>query len=139
MSMTGTAPTTSDTCLRSSARSVRRACRVARASGLLIVMPLPFDKSEAHAGRRARVCGVGPAVVRDRRRPARPERVLVVGVAAQTFVKLSVLGQLVAVEPHAEARPRGHCDGATLVLERAALDDVVGQMMVMGVGREREV
>src|SRR5215217_8212226 len=139
MSMTGTAPTTSDTCLRSSARSVRRACRVARASGLLIVMPLPFDKSEAHAGRRARVRGVGPAVVRDRRRPAGPERVLVVRVTAQTFVKLGVLGQLVAVEPHAQARPLRDGDGAVLVLERAALDDVVRQVMVVRVGREREV
>src|SRR5688500_7407451 len=41
---------------------------------------------------------VGPAVVGDRRRPARPARVAVVGVAAETFVQLGILAELLAVE-----------------------------------------
>src|SRR5918993_2520518 len=70
----------------------------------------PLELHLRHAG----VLRVGPAVVRDRRGPAGAERVLVVGVAAELFVQLRVLAELVAVEAHAKARARRHLDAAVL-------------------------
>src|ERR1051325_1314850 len=138
--MTGVRLTTSSTSRRKSAASGGRVCAARRMSKLLFVILFsPLYSSTADVVGRARVRGVGPAVVRDGRRPARPERVSVIRITAQTFVSLGVLGQLVAVEPHAQARPRRHGDGALLVLERAALDDVVREVMIMRVGRERQV
>src|SRR5689334_18113677 len=81
---------------------------------------------------RYRDRGIGPAGVGDERIPARPAGIPVVGVAAEPPVQLGVAADLVAVEPDAQARRGGHRDAAVAEGEPAALDHVVGEMMIVG-------
>src|SRR5437588_7715836 len=92
------------------------------------------NRSKANVSRSPRVRRVGPTIVRDGWRPARPERVLIVRVRSQTLVKLAIFVELIAVESHAQARAFRHGDGPGFIFELAACDDVVRQMMIVRVG-----
>src|SRR5215472_13517353 len=88
---------------------------------------------------RAIVARISPSVVGDERRPAGPSRVLIVRISAQALIELMVLGKLVAVESHAQTRAIRHANRPAFVLHEAAFDDVVREVMIMGIGGERQV
>jgi hypothetical protein len=48
-------------------------------------------------------------------------------------------GQFVVIEFDAKTRPLGQGDAAVLLLHWPALDDVIGQMMIVRVGGETDV
>src|SRR4026209_2661304 len=100
---------------------------------------LPGVPSISNVPGPARVGGIRPSIVRNGRCPTRSERVLIIRVRTKTLVKLGVLGELVAVELHTEPRTQRHRNGAFLVFEPASLDDVIGEMMIVGVGSKCEV
>src|SRR5215472_12582848 len=79
---------------------------------------------------RALVFRIGPTIVGDERRPTRAARVLVVRISAEAPVEFVILGELVAIQAHAEAGRVRHADGAAFILHEAAFDDVVGKVMV---------
>src|SRR5512143_1728771 len=81
----------------------------------------------------------GPPVVRQERRPAWPAWVLVVRIRPQLAVERGVLRDLVAIQSDPEPRSRWHGNGAVLVGELPALDDVVGEVMVVRVRSETQV
>src|ERR1017187_10488871 len=83
-----------------------------------------------------RVCPTG---VGDNRRPSRTARILVVRVAPETLVEFAVLAQFVAIQLPPETRLARNADRAILIWHQPTFNPVVGQMMVMRVGREREV
>src|ERR1035438_1241019 len=90
-------------------------------------------------GNRAVVFGIGPAVVGNERRPAGTAGIPIVGVAAEALVEFAVLAQFLAVKLDAEAGLIGHADRAVFVAHEAALNDIVPQVMVVGIGGEGEV
>src|SRR6185369_932010 len=71
--------------------------------------------------------------VRNRRRPTRSQRVLIVSIRAESQVQLAILSNFVAIQLNTETRRRGHRDLPVLVFQLAARDDVILQMMIMGV------
>ena len=78
---------------------------------------------------------IGPVGARHLRKPVGPARVAVVGVAAELAGRAPrTRATRVAVEPHAEAGPVGHRDGAVTVGQLAAFDHVVGELVVVRVG-----
>src|ERR1017187_4541670 len=88
---------------------------------------------------RAIVFGVGPAVVGNDGGPAGAAGILIVGVAAETLVELGVFAQFFAIELDAEAGLIGDADRAVLVAHEPALNHIVLQVMVVGIGGEGEV
>src|ERR1019366_10829452 len=90
-------------------------------------------------GNRAVVFGIGPAAVGDDRRPAGAAGIPIVGVAAEALVEFAVLVQFLAIKLDAEAGLIGHADSAVFVAHEAALNDIVPQVMVVGIGGEGEV
>ena len=60
--------------------------------------------------RRATVLRIGPARVRNERRPAGTKRILIVRIGAEPLEQLVILAELVAIELHAESRRRRHGD-----------------------------
>src|SRR6185312_14081540 len=78
-------------------------------------------------------------VVGNNRRPIRSPWVPVVWIITQALVQFTVLAQLVAVQLDAETWLRWNGDSAVLVAHRAALDDVISQVVIMGIRGEREV
>src|SRR5258705_3835291 len=80
---------------------------------------------------RAMVLGIGPAIVGDDGCPAGAAWILVVGVAAETFVEFAVLAQLFAIQFDAEAGLIGHPDRSVFVAHPASLNHIVRQMMVV--------
>src|SRR5260370_37140482 len=85
------------------------------------------------------VCGIGPAVVGNDGGPAGTAGILIVWVAAQALVELAVLAEFLAIEFDAEAGLIGHADGAVFVTHEAALNDVAGEVRVVGIGAEGTV
>src|SRR5665647_3396216 len=85
------------------------------------------------------VFGIGPAVVGNDGCPAGAAGVPIVGVAAETLVEFAVLAQFFAIQLDAEAGLIGHTDPAVFVAHEATLNDVVRQVMVVGIGGEGEV
>src|ERR1039457_6120445 len=88
---------------------------------------------------RAIVWGICPGVVGTHGCPAGAAGIPIIGVAAETLVEFAVLSQFLAIERDAETGSIRHADGAVFVAHEAALNDVVRQVMVVGVGGEREV
>jgi len=82
---------------------------------------------------------VGPAIVRDERCPARPARVLIVRIGSKLAIEILVLGELVAVQPHAQPGGIGHANRAVLVCQLSAFDDIVFEVVIVGIGGERQV
>src|SRR6185437_11030118 len=78
------------------------------------------------------VLRVGPAVVGNNRSPIRPPWVPVIWIITQALVQFTVLAQLVAVQLDAETWLRWNGDSAVLVAHRAALDDVISQVVITG-------
>src|SRR4030095_125486 len=78
------------------------------------------------------IAGIRPAVVWHERRPAGPCRILIVRVVALFAIEVLISGQLLAVETDAKPRP-------LVVWQLSALDDVVGEVVVVRVGSERQV
>src|SRR5450759_1401316 len=107
--------------MRGESRAIRR-----RVSPILLS---PEDER-----RDRRVVRIGPLLVGDARVPAGPARVAVVRIAPQLLVERRVTRHSFRVQPDAEARPIRHGNGAVAIRKLAALDDVVGQVVVVGVG-----
>src|SRR5690625_2445675 len=82
---------------------------------------------------------VGEIGVGQQWEPGGPGRVAVVGVGAQTLVELGVLGDLVPVQAHPQSGLGGHGHAPLAVGALAALDDVVGEVVVVRVGGEDQV
>src|SRR5699024_8973 len=82
---------------------------------------------------------VGEVGVRQEREPGGPGRVAVVGVGAQSLVELGVLGDLVPVQAHPQPGFGGYGHAPLAVGALAALDDVVGEVVVVRVGGEDQV
>src|SRR4029450_2186409 len=83
--------------------------------------------------------GIRPAVVWHERRPAGPCRILIVRVVALFAIEVFASGQLLAVEPDGKPWPLGHFDRPLVVWQLSTLDDVVGEVLVVRVGSERQV
>src|SRR5262245_32126731 len=81
----------------------------------------------------------GVRVAGSYREPARAFRVAVVGVAAELPVQLGVLTHLVTIEPDAKPRCLWHCDLPVDISEFAAHDNIVHEVMVVGVGGEDHI
>src|SRR5262245_45282074 len=108
--------------------------------GSLSVIPLPSGRGSVLFEFDGAIVGrISPAVVGDERRPAGTTGVLIIRISAEALVELVVLGEFVAVESDAEARTIGHSDGAAFIFHEAAFDDVVGEVMVVGVGGKGQV
>src|SRR3954469_8672427 len=84
------------------------------------------------------IAGIGPAVVRHERRPAWATRILIVPVVAQFAVESRIFRQLRSIEPHSEPWAVRHSNRAGLVLKLSAFDDVVDEMVIVGIGGERK-
>src|SRR4030095_13704995 len=90
-------------------------------------------------GNRTGILWIGPAVVWNQWRPSRTAGILIVGIAAKLPIKVRVLSKLVAVELYAEARPVRHLDRAVFILHQSTLDNVVRELMIVGIGSERKI
>ena len=97
------------------------------------VLPLVRDRH------RPGIARIGPTVIGYNRRPAGARRILIVGISAQPRVQFFVFGQFVSIQLHPKARSGGHLDRAIVVLERTAFNDVIGEMVIMRVGGERQI
>src|SRR5215204_5653206 len=96
----------------------------------------PTHSSLVRNGRRPNeglslIFWIGPAIVRHKGRPAGPAWILIIRIGSELSIQLLVLGELAPVEPYAEAGPIRHPNGAVLVTELAAFDDIITQMMVV--------
>src|SRR3954471_23325994 len=85
------------------------------------------------------VAGIGPAGIRHEWRPARAARILIVPVVAHLAVELRVFRELLPVEFYTKAGAVGNAHRPALVLQLPALDDVVNEVVIVRVGRKREV
>src|SRR6476660_9843984 len=85
---------------------------------------------------RAIVFGICPAIVGDDGCPAGAAWVLIVRVAAEMLVEFAVLAQLFAIEFDAEAGLIGHTDRPVFIPHQASLNDVVREVMIVGIGGE---
>lgn len=103
----------------------------------LIFALLPFR--EAFPALSIGCAGVGPAFVGDQGEPAGAGGILVAGVAAEFAEEFGVAVEFLAVETDAKSGTVRDADGAVFVRERTALDYVIGQVVIVGVGGEAEI
>jgi len=82
---------------------------------------------------------VGPAFVGNHGVPIWTAGIAIVRVAAQFLIKLSVLADLFAVQFHTEAGSSGDRDRPVFVLHQSTLNDIIGQMVVVGIGGVGEI
>src|SRR5207237_10652816 len=87
----------------------------------------------------ASVGGIRPAGIGDQRRPARPERVLIVRVGAEPQEGLVVASQALAIEWYAQPGSLRDRERAVAVLQLSTLHDVVQEVVVVRVCGEGEV
>src|ERR1700691_813567 len=74
-----------------------------------------------------------------RNHDARPPQVVRPGSHLPALGEFVIAGELVAIEFHAEARPGWHGHRPVLVLHLAAYNNVIGQMVVVGVRSQHEI
>src|SRR5690554_1243824 len=82
---------------------------------------------------------IGPPIVGNERIPAGPAGVTVVYVVADLTVVLRVPPYALVIQFDPEAWAVGYGDGAVLVDHLSAGDHVVAEVVIVGVGGERQV
>src|SRR3989442_15628189 len=100
---------------------------------------LAGGKLEKYIGWSSRLARIGPTIIRDCGRPAGPQRILVVGIRAQTPMKLLITREFIVIEFHPKAWSMRHCDRPALVLKFTPRDNVVFEVMIVCVGGERKI
>src|SRR5262249_45457184 len=105
---------------------------------LIAIRPF-LAHSNRDAGRPPPGSRVRPALIGYCRRPAWPQRILVVRIRTKPPVQLRILSQFVPIQTNAETRPSRHVDRAVHISERASLDDVISQMMIVRIGGKRQI
>src|SRR4051794_19458221 len=79
---------------------------------------------------------VGPAVVGQDGRPPGPRGVLFVRITAEPLIQLAIFADLFAIQLDAEAWTFGNFNCSTAIRHQTALDDVIGEVMIMRVRGE---
>src|ERR1041385_6255132 len=85
------------------------------------------------------VLRIGPAIIRNDRGPTGTAGVLIVGIAAEALIQLTVFAELVTVECYAQPGLIRYGYRPIRIGHEASFDDVVGEVMVMSVGSEGDI